>query len=143
MKLPIVWICKARVWMAFMTFFMYHFYALTLAMGWLLRCLLSNLMVSSSMRLLPSRVTVYHVGNCSSWFPLLGMMLLRTCGCLYLSCLMLRSCCQLTVGSMGFDRLATTWGALDLTLSDTAAVQGAQSTLGLLGLITPLWLSVF
>ena len=95
------------------------------------------------MRLLPSRVTVYRVGNCSSWFPLLGMMLLRTCGCLYLSCLMLRSCCQLTVGSMGFDRLDTTWGALDLTLSDTAAVQGAQSTLGLLGLITPLWLSVF
>ena len=88
-------------------------------------------------------VTVYYVGNCSSWFPLLGMMLLRTCGCLYLSCLMLRSCCQPTVGSMGFDRLATTWGALDLTLSDTAAVQGAQSTLGLLGLITPLCLSVF
>ena len=57
-------------------------------------------------------------------------------------CHMLRSCCQLTVGSMGFDRFATTWGALDLTLSDTAAVQGAQSTLGLLGLITPLWLSV-
>ena len=51
--------------------------------------------------------------------------------------------CQLTVESMGFDRLATIWGALELTLSDTAAVQGAQSTLGLLGLITPLWLSVF
>ena len=41
---------------------------------------------------------------------------------------------------IGFD---TTWGAWDLTLSDTAAVQGAQSALGLLGLITPLWLSVF
>ena len=36
---------------------------------------------------------------------------------------------------IGFD---TTWGAWDLTLSDTAAVQGAQSALGLLGLITPL-----
>ena len=95
------------------------------------------------MRLPPSRVTVYRMGNCSSWFPLLGMMLLRTCGCLYLSCHMLRSCCQLTAGSMGFDGLDSTWGAWDLTLSDTAAVQGAQSTLGLLGLITPLWLSVF
>ena len=56
---------------------------------------------------------------------------------------MLRSYCQLTVGSTGFDRLDTLWDALDLTLSDNAAVQGAQSTLGLLGLITPLWLSVF
>ena len=44
---------------------------------------------------------------------------------------------------MGLDGLDSTWGAWDLTLSDTAAVQGAQSTLGLLGLITPLWLSVF
>ena len=86
---------------------------------------------------------MYHVGNCSSWFRLLDMMLLRTCGYLYLSCHMLRSCCQLTAGSMGFDRFDSTWDALDLTLSDTAAVQGAQSTLGLLGLITPLWLSVF
>ena len=41
---------------------------------------------------------------------------------------------------IGFD---TTWGAWDLTLSDTAAVQGAKSTLGLLELITHLWLSVF
>ena len=49
----------------------------------------------------------------------------------------------LSVGSMGFDRLDTAWGAWDLTLSDTAAVQGAQSALGLLGLITPLWLSMF
>ena len=56
---------------------------------------------------------------------------------------MLRRCCQLTAGSMGFDRLDTSWGALDLTLSDIAAVQGAQSALGLLGLIAPLWLSVF
>ena len=44
---------------------------------------------------------------------------------------------------MGFDGLDPTWGALDLTLSDIAAVQGAQSALGLLVLITPLWLSVF
>ena len=44
---------------------------------------------------------------------------------------------------MGFDRFDTTWGAWDLTLSDIAAVQGEQSALGLLGLITPLWLSVF
>ena len=50
---------------------------------------------------------------------------------------------QLTAGIMGFDGLDTTWGAWDLTLSDIAAVQGAQSALGLLGLITPLWLSVF
>ena len=56
---------------------------------------------------------------------------------------MLSSCCQLTAGSIGFDRLDTTWGALDLTLSDIAAVQGVQSALGLLGLITPLWLRVF
>ena len=55
---------------------------------------------------------------------------------------MLRSCRQLTAGSMGFDGLDPTWGAWDLTLSDIAAVQGAQSALGLLGLITPLWLSV-
>ena len=95
------------------------------------------------MRLPPSRVTVYHVGNYSSWFPLLGMMLLRTCVCLYLSYHMLRSCCQLTAGSKGFDGFETTWGTWDLTLSDIAAVQGAQSPLGLLGLITALWLSVF
>ena len=43
------------------------------------------------------------------------MMHLRNCGCLYLSCNMLRSCCQLTTGSMGFDRLDTTWDASDLT----------------------------
>ena len=86
---------------------------------------------------------MYRVGNCSFWFPLLGMMLLRTCGCLYLSCHMLRSCLQLTAGIMEFDGLATTWAALDLTQSDIAVVQGAQSALGLLGLITPLWLSVF
>ena len=82
-------------------------------------------------------------GELYSWFHLLGMMLLRTCGCLYLSYHMLRSCCQLITGSMGFDGLDTTWGALDLTLSDIFAMQGAQSALGLMGLITPLWLSVF
>ena len=70
-------------------------------------------------------------------------MLLKTCGCLYLSCHMLRSYCQLAAESMGFDGLDLIWGAWDLTLSDIAAVQGAQSALELLGLITPLWLSVF
>ena len=38
---------------------------------------------------------------------------------------------------MGFDGLDPTWGAWDLTLSDIAAVQGAQSALGLLELINP------
>ena len=44
---------------------------------------------------------------------------------------------------MGFGGPDPTWGAWDLTLSDITVVQEAQSALGLLGLITPLWLSVF
>ena len=55
---------------------------------------------------------------------------------------MLRSCCELTAGSMGFDGLDITWRAWDLALSDIATMWGAQSALGLMGLITPLWLNV-
>ena len=44
---------------------------------------------------------------------------------------------------MGFNGPDLTCGAWDLTLSDIAAVQGAQSALGLLELITPLLMSMF
>ena len=67
-------------------------------------------------QLLPSRATVYCMGNCNSWFPLLydalcdawynaseDLWMFVPCSCTC-SWHMLRSCCQHTAGSMGFDR---------------------------------------
>ena len=54
--------------------FMSHFCALTLPMGCRVRHPLCYLMVNLSMKLLPLRATVYHMGNCSFLFYLLGMI---------------------------------------------------------------------